>query len=251
MRAAGIQVSKLAGGSVGDFLVTGSGGTPTWSSFQPSGAINTQQPIIGDGTSANPIALDYNSTYFDLDGSNKLIIADDAISTAKIADDAVTTAKIDDDAVTSAKIDDGTIVDADISATAGIQVSKLAGGSVGDFLVTGSGGTPTWSSFPPSGAINTQQPIIGDGTGANPIALDYNSTYFGIDGSNRIIIADDAISTAKIADDAVTTAKIDDDAVTSAKIDDGTIVDADISATAGIQVSKLAGGSCRRLPSYW
>ncbi len=53
---------------------------------------------------ANPIALDYNSTYFDLDGSNKTpSLPNDAISTAKIADDAVTTAKIDDDAVTSAK----------------------------------------------------------------------------------------------------------------------------------------------------
>ncbi len=124
--------------------------------------------------------------------------------------------------VESSEITDGTIVDADISATAGIQVSKLAGGGVGDFLVTGSGGTPTWSSFPPSGAINTQPPIIGDGTGANPIGLDYNSTYFDLDWSNKLIIADDAISTTKIANGAVT----------SAKILDGTIVPADVDLTA-------------------
>jgi len=78
--------------------------------------------------------------------------------------------------VESSEITDGTIVDADISPTAGIQVSKLAGGSVGDFLVTGSGGTPTWSSFPPSGSIHTSAPISGDGTLGNPITLDYNST---------------------------------------------------------------------------
>jgi len=78
--------------------------------------------------------------------------------------------------VESSEITDGTIVDVDISPTAGIQVSKLAGGSVGDFLVTGSGGTPTWSSFPPSGSIHTSAPISGDGTLGNPITLDYNST---------------------------------------------------------------------------
>jgi hypothetical protein len=78
--------------------------------------------------------------------------------------------------VESSEITDGTIVDADINANAAIQVSKLAGGSVGDFLVTGSGGTPTWSSFPPSGSIHTSAPISGDGTLGNPITLDYNST---------------------------------------------------------------------------
>ncbi|MGC9079089.1 MAG: hypothetical protein ACP5I9_10105, partial [Candidatus Kapaibacteriota bacterium] len=131
--------------------------------------------------------------------------------------------------VESSEITDGTIMDVDINANAGIQVSKLAGGSVGDFLVTDPLGTPTWSSFPPSGAINSQPPIIGDGTGANPITLDYNTTYFDLDGSFKLIVADNAITTAKIANGAVT----------SAKILDGTIVNADIAANANIDVSKL------------
>jgi len=54
-------------------------------------------------------------------------IADGGVTTAKIADGGVTTAKIADSAVTSAKIADGTIVNADISGTAAIAQSKLAG----------------------------------------------------------------------------------------------------------------------------
>ncbi len=52
---------------------------------------------------------------------------------------------IADGAVTSAKILDGTIVDDDVSGTAAIAVSKLAGGSNMDILYS-NGTTPTWGS---------------------------------------------------------------------------------------------------------
>jgi len=51
-------------------------------------------------------------------------------------------------AITSANILDGTIVNADISNTAAIAISKLAGGTNGQVLLT-SGTTPTWSNMPP------------------------------------------------------------------------------------------------------
>ena len=46
------------------------------------------------------------------------------------ADDAVTTAMLKDDAVTSAKIDDLTIVNTDINASAAIDTTKIADGTV-------------------------------------------------------------------------------------------------------------------------
>jgi hypothetical protein len=49
-----------------------------------------------------------------------------ALTSSDIEDNAVTTSKLIDDAVTTAKIDDATIVNADISASAGIALSKLA-----------------------------------------------------------------------------------------------------------------------------
>lgn len=55
------------------------------------------------------------------------MVADKAVTTAKIADGAVGATQLGANAVTSAKIADGTIVNADISATAAIAQSKIAG----------------------------------------------------------------------------------------------------------------------------
>ncbi len=70
-------------------------------------------------------------------------IASDAVTTAKILDSNVTTAKIADSAITSAKIADGTIVNADINASAGISLSKLATSTAGNIIVYNSSGVPT------------------------------------------------------------------------------------------------------------
>ncbi len=61
--------------------------------------------------------------------------------------------------VTSSMITDGTIVNSDINATAGINVSKLAGGTNGQFLTTSSS-TPTWSTLTQSGTTVTQTATI-------------------------------------------------------------------------------------------
>ena len=57
-------------------------------------------------------------------------LASDSVTTVKIAALAVTTAKIADSAITSAKIADDTIVNADISATAAIDLGKLADATI-------------------------------------------------------------------------------------------------------------------------
>ena len=65
------------------------------------------------------------------------------VQTVEIEDNAVTEAKIATGAVTSAKILDGTIVNADINASAGIALSKLATSTAGNIIVYNSSGVPT------------------------------------------------------------------------------------------------------------
>jgi hypothetical protein len=72
-------------------------------------------------------------------------IADNAVTTAKINANAVDNTKLADNSVTSAKIADGEITNADISATAAIEVSKLAAGTDNHVLTTVAG-VPTWQS---------------------------------------------------------------------------------------------------------
>ena len=55
----------------------------------------------------------------------------------------VTEGKIADDAVTSAKIADLTIVNGNISATAGIALTKLASGTIGTVVLHNASGVPT------------------------------------------------------------------------------------------------------------
>jgi hypothetical protein len=92
--------------------------------------------------------------------------SDGTVSTPKLADSAVTTAKIDngavttdkiaagavveadlaDGAVTSAKIADGTIANIDISASAGIAVSKLAASTISGVALGGSLASATFNN---------------------------------------------------------------------------------------------------------
>mgnify|MGYP006266276285 CR=1 FL=1 len=188
-------------------------------------------------------------------------------------DGSVTTAKIVDGAVTSAKIADGTIVDADVSATAAIANSKIAGlggaatKNVGTTLGTVAAGddsrftdtrTPTDGSVTTAkladGAVTSAK--IADGTivdaDVSATAAIANSKISGLGTAatknvgtttGTVAAGDDArlSDTRTPTDGSVTTAKIVDSAVTSAKIADGTIVNADISATAAIDKTKISG----------
>jgi hypothetical protein len=113
-----------------------------------------------------------------------------------------------DNTVTSAKIVDGTIVNADISAAAGIVLSKLATDPLARANHTG---TQLMATISDAGGAATKNV----GTSAGTVAAGDDSRF-------------------------TDTRTPTDNSVTSAKIVDGTIVDADIGGSAAIALSKLA-----------
>jgi len=156
-------------------------------------------------------------------------------------DNTVSTAKIVDGAVTSAKIADGTIMNSDVSATAAIAVSKISGlsavattGSYNDLVdkpAGGSGGTVSDATTTSKGVVQLAGDLAGTATAPTVPAL-----------ANKVNSNDSRLTDARTpTDGSVTTAKLADNSVTSSKIVDGTIVNADISTSAAIAASKVAG----------
>jgi hypothetical protein len=266
---AGIAVSKLAGGSSGQVLVTDASGTPTWANIS---VIETDPVWTADKAGATTISGTWTfsntingsisgnaGTATALQTARNFALSGDvtasAVSFNGTADVTLSTT-IANDAVTSAKIADGTIVNADIASNAGIAVSKLAGGSSGQVLVTDASGTPTWANI---SVIETDPVWTADKAGATTISGTWtfsntiNGSISGNAGTATALqtarnfalsgdVTASAVSFNGTADVTLSTT-IANDAVTSAKIADGTIVNADIASNAGIAVSKLAGGS--------
>ncbi|WP_395705258.1 hypothetical protein [Rhodococcus ruber] len=141
---------------------------------------------------------------------------------------------VPDNSVTSAKIVDGAIVNADVNAAAAIAQSKIAG-LVDDLAGKApSSHTHTATAISDSTAVgrgvltaatqSAARDAIGAGTSSLTIGTAAGTACAGND--------------ARLSDQRVPT----DNSVTSAKIVDGTIGDAEISASAGIALSKLATG---------
>ena len=92
--------------------------------------ITTAKITDGNVTLAKLAADSVNGSKIADDSINSEHYVDGSIDTAHIADSQVTTAKIADSQITSAKITDGAIVNADINASAAIDATKIADGTV-------------------------------------------------------------------------------------------------------------------------
>jgi len=146
---------EMLNASTGTVNISGAAGV-TISSPSGISAINTQwQKVTLINRATNTWALVGTTSGFIPDGS---------ITAAKIADGTIIAADIADGSITSAKILDGTIVNADINASAGIALSKLATGTAGHIVVHNASGVPT------STAVSGDVTI--DNTGNVQIAAD-------------------------------------------------------------------------------
>jgi Chaperone of endosialidase len=287
--AAGIAVTKLVGGTLGQVLTTTAGGA-TWSNLPASVTSVTAGTGLSGGTitSTGTIALTNTGVTANTYGSATTVpvVTVDAqgrlttVTTSTIAGVAPGGAATGDltgtypgptianNAVTSAKINDGSIVNADINAAAAIDVSKLAFGAANQVL-TSTAGSAVWSNLPTSvtsvtagaglsgGTITTTGTIALTNTGvtANTYGSATTVPVVTVDAQGRLTtvttstIAGVAPGGAAAGDLAGTypSPTIANNAVTSAKINDGSIVNADLSPTAAIDVTKIAGGTLNQV----
>lgn len=136
---------------------------------------------------------------------------DSEVTTAKINNLAVTTAKLADDSVTSAKIVDGSIVNADINASAGIALSKLASGTAAQVVVHNSSGVPTATTvtgdvtISSSGVTAISSGVVVNADVSSSAAIAYSKLNLASSITNSDISDTAAISLTKVADVAIST----------------------------------------------
>lgn len=179
--------------------------TERTNAFSPAGGVG--KPTLSPGRvcylfSDNKLYLYGNDNQWSEIGAQ---LDDSEVTTAKINDLAVTTGKIADSAVTSAKIADGAIVNADINASAAIALSKLATGTIGTVVLHNASGVPTATAL--SGDVTVSS------SGVTAIA-------------SGVVVDADVNASAAIAYSKLNLAT--------------SITNSDISATAGISLTKVA-----------
>ena len=136
---------------------------------------------------------------------------DSEVTTAKINDLAVTTAKLADNSVTSAKIVDGSIVNADINASAGIALSKLASGTAAQVVVHNSSGVPTATTvtgdvtISSSGVTAISSGVVVNADVSSSAAIAYSKLNLASSITNSDISDTAAISLTKVADVTIST----------------------------------------------
>ena len=134
-------------------------------------------------------------------------IGDDAVITSKIADQDVTNAKLADDAVgadelasnsvVSASIVDGAIVNADLNASAGIDATKLADGTVTSvelqYINTFSSNAQTQlaARLPLAGGTMSGAVDWADQIASRPIMKDYAETIYAGGNTSTAVTLDE------------------------------------------------------------
>lgn len=197
----------------------------------------TSAKIAADAVGASEIASDaVGSAEIAADAVGSAELADGSVDENALQSGAVTEAKLGAGAVTAGKLANGSVTTDKLAADA-VTGDKIAAGAVGSSqIATGAVGSDEIASGAvgsdeiASGAVDTAE--LADGAVTNgKLAAD------AVDGSK---LADNAVGSEHIAAGAVDSSELADGAVTSAKIADGAIMDADINASAGINLSKLA-----------
>jgi sporulation protein YlmC with PRC-barrel domain len=131
---------------------------------------------------------------------------DSEVTTAKINNLAVTEAKLADNSVTSAKILDGTIVNADINASAGIALSKLAAGTIGTVVLHNASGVPTATALSgdvtisSSGVTAISSDAIVNADVNSSAAIAYSKLNLATSITNSDIATNAGIALTKVAD---------------------------------------------------
>ena len=172
--------------------------------------------------------------------SNRLSIADDAITTSKIATNAVHSSEIATDAVGSSEIAAGAVTEGELSDGAVAEPKlKIHNQPVdGYYLEWDSSNGMEWVINPSTGGITTvvtDSSLTGAGVTGNVLSI-------ASDSISTVRVQDDAITGAKIADDAVDTHQIEDNAVTGAQINTGAVGTSEL-ATDAVTSNKIATGA--------
>lgn len=168
-------------------------------------------------------------------GGTAVVVTNDARLTDQRVpvDGTVTTAKLVTGAVTSNEIFNGTIVDGDISGSAAIAQSKIAN------LTSDLAGKASTADL----AGKADDTAVVHKAGSETVTGAKNFTGgLSAGGAAVIVEGDTRLTNQRVpTDGSVTTAKLTTGAVTTNEIANGTILDADVSASAAIAQSKVAG----------
>ena len=195
-------------------------------------------------------------------GTSKVVnamLATDAVTTVKITDANVTSAKLADDAVETAKIKNANVTNAKLdkaniplsgfgAAAAAVDLGSNKLTNVTNPTAAQDAATKNYVDTATSGITTLDDGKIYLGNASNVATEvtptgDVTITNAGVTaiGTSKVVnvmLATDAVTTAKITNANVTEAKLADDAVTTAKIVDGTIVVSDI-ANSAVETAKI------------
>lgn len=238
MLAGSISNSKLSnstisgialGGSLQGLTASSTGGLSLSGTYNGSAAVSAS--INLDGSS---LATGSNGLKVNTGGIATLMLADDAVTSAKIADGAVVTAALAGTSVTADKLADNAVTTAKISDSS-VTAAKLAGSIPADKLVLGNGVENDGGSL----IVSLDGTTLALGAGGLSVAAGgIGATQLASNAVTTAKIASGAVETAKIADDAVTAAKIADAAINSDRLDNNAVTTAKI-ADANVTAAKL------------
>tara|TARA_R100000734_G_C3318910_1_gene113732 strand:+ start:5096 stop:6907 length:1812 start_codon:yes stop_codon:yes gene_type:complete len=172
---------------------------------------------------ANAVAVDVDDSSIEVNGSNKLQIKNDGITSAMIGTNQVTGNEIAGATVGTANLADSAVSAAKVGASA-ITEAKLASLSVSEAKLQNSAVSPAKLASSVAGAGLAYDAGTGLAVGVDDATIQIFSDQLRLKdlGIGSAKLSNAAVSTVKIADDAVTKAKINADVAGNGLAQDGT-----------------------------